>query len=375
MRQAIPELLAAVRSDHGIAARARVVPPGQTGTDPDGDEIDVYAGDVEADSTAQIRCTLDLTTSAADWSPRPRESMLQPYGNEVFVERGVEGVDLVPLGYYRIYDVDAPVDGTLRVAGQDRMSALVEAKLTATVQFKATATVAGVFDRLVHEVLPAVEVAFDYQVGADELGRSMVAGDPEDPDSDNDRYQFLADLATSRGKVMYFDEAGRLRVTAAPRIDVPVFAVDAGPKGVLLDDTRSLSRQGVYNGVVATGEGADAKEPVRALVVDTNPGSPTYWDGDFGKVPKFYSSPKLKTSSMAVDAAATLLGQNIGLPYSVDFAMVPNPALEVLDPIEITHRGGTAERHLIKQLTLGLTAADPQTGTTRDQSSVRIGAV
>src|SRR5690606_40052531 len=98
-----------------------------------------------------------------------------------------------------------------------------------------------------------------------------------------------------------------------------------------------LSRDGVYNAVVARGEGADTETPIQAVVVDDDPDSPTYWHGPFGQVPRFYASPLITDVAQAKSAAASLLKRSLGLPYSVSFGTIVNPALEPLDPIRITY--------------------------------------
>ena len=136
--------------------------------------------------------------------------------------------------------------------------------------------------------------------------------------------------------------------------------------------SRRLTREGVYNGVVATGEGLDRETPVRAVVVDTDKTSPTYWYGPFGKVPRFFSSPLITTSGQAALAAATMLTKQLGLPYAVDLSLVPNPALEPYDPITVRYPG-RSEVHVLDRLTIPLTADGPLTASTREQTNVLIG--
>jgi hypothetical protein len=113
---------------------------------------------------------------------------------------------------------------------------------------------------------------------------------------------------------------------------------------------------------------------VRALAVDSNPDSPTYWSGPFGKVPRFYSSPFITTTVQAQSAAASILRQSLGLPYSVDFSLVPNPALEPLDPVLVRYSNrDAAETHVIEQLTVPLVASAAMTATTREQTLIAIG--
>ncbi len=314
----------AIRGSHTMAARARVVAPGQVGTTPVGDEIPIIAGDVKADATADIRATLDLTTEDHSWTGRASDS-ITPYGNEIFIERGVvygdRTTEWVSQGYYRIYDVeqDQAPDGELQVTGRDRMSGIVDEKPLAPQQFADGTSVAEVFSTLVGEVYPGLEIVYDFDADATVFASSHALND--------DRYGFLKDIADSLGKIFYFGYDGRPRVETAPNPTAPVFDVTHGKGGVIIKASRGLSRDKVYNGVVATGEQAGQGAPVRGVVLDLNPTSPTYWGGSFGKVPMFYSSTLLTTDDQCAVAAAAMLSRQMGVPRSVDFTAVPNPAL------------------------------------------------
>src|SRR5687768_5908735 len=96
MRPVTAGFLTTVRGSHSMAARARVVAAGGSGTDPTGTEIPIIGGDVRMDADAAIRSTLDLTTgetsndgTGVNW-PRHAADLLAPYGNELYVERGVQ---------------------------------------------------------------------------------------------------------------------------------------------------------------------------------------------------------------------------------------------------------------------------------------------
>lgn len=371
MRPVSDAFLRAVRGSHTMSARARVCETFQTGTDPAGTEIDILAGDVLADAHADIRATLDMTTSGNSmWPINHGDLTLAPYGNEVFLERGLQfgggSTEWVSLGYYRIEEPDQAVapDGPIRLLGSDRMAGIVDARLLAPVQFTASQTYGGVLEQLVLEVYPGATIEWDSQ-STTVLGRSLLA--------EEDRFGFLNDLVTSLGKIWYWDHRGILVVKEQPTTSTTVFDVDHGAGGVLVNLARKLTRKGVYNAVVASGEAADTQAPVRAVAIDANPDSPTYFHGRFGPVPRFYSSPLLTSNSQCASAAASLLRKQLGLPYSVDFTAVPNPALEPWDPIGVRYssRFGT-EKHLIERLSIPLTAGGAMTGTTREQTVVLV---
>jgi hypothetical protein len=369
MRPVSDAFLAAVRGSHAMSARARVVAPGLTGTNPTGTVVPILAGDVRLDATADVRSTLDMSTDGTGAWPDASTDLLAPYGNELFVERGVQfgggTTEWVSLGYFRIQSVeqDRPPDGPIRVTAQDRMAGIVEARLTSPRQYTASTSFGAIVDDLVLEVYPSATIDWDDATDLSTTGRALLG--------EEDRYALLKDLVTSVGKVAYWDHRGHLVIRTPPDTTDPVVEVGVGRDGVLVSMTRQLSREGVYNAVVATGEAADTDAPPRAVVVDANPLSPTYWYGGFGKVPRFYSSPFITTVTQATTAAGSLLRQSLGLPYSVDFTAVPNPALEPLDPVRISYPGKDGSRtHVIETLTVPLVASGALAATTREQTVV-----
>jgi hypothetical protein len=363
----------ASRGSHRAFSRAKVVTSYQEGTQPTGTEIAIFNGEATADAQANIRGRLNLTTDGTRMFPEGPEGLLTPYGNELFVERGIAfgggSIEVISLGYYRIYEVeqeDVP-NGPIRVMALDRMSGIVDARLEAPQQFTAGTSIEDVVTALVHEVYPGATILFDFNAATTLLQSNQVA--------DQDRYAFLRDIAQSRGKVMYWDYAGRLRIEDPPSPSEPVMEINYGRDGILVAMKRLLSRDGVYNAVVASGERpASDIEPVRAVAKDMNPDSPTYWLGAFGKVPRFYSSPLITDGAQAASAAEKLLARALGLPYSASLTAVPCVALEVLDPVAVTYSGrGRREIHILETVSIPLDVETPMTATTREQSVLTIG--
>jgi len=356
-----------------MVARATVCDVFQTGTQPDGLRVPILGGDVKINGTAEIRSTLDLTTDGNGMWPALAADPLTPYGNEVYVERGVaysdDLVEYVGLGYFRIQgpDQDDAPDGPIRLEGRDRMAGIIDGRLLAPVQFLTGATLSSVFSRLVGEVYPAAVIEFDDGSGANVLVRSVIA--------DEDRFGFLDNIVKSLGKVWYWDHRGVLVIRDIPNPGEPVFEVSAGEGGVLLELSRSLTRTGVYNAVVARGEGQDSLAPARGVAVDSNPNSPTYFYGRFGPVPRFFSSQFLTSDAQALEAASAMVRRYLGLPYNVEFKVSPNPALEPFDPVAVrTGLGERLETHVIETLTVPLVASEPMTATTREQTLVLVGS-
>lgn len=362
MRPVSAKFLRTIHGSHKMCVEARIVDPGQTGTDPAGAVIPLLDGDVRLDASAQVRSTVDISTDGYNKWAADASALLAPYGKELWVRRGIEygngQKEWVSLGYHRIYSVsqdDAP-NGPIRIEARDRMAGLIDARMLVPVQFSPNHTVKQFYDRLVLEVYPWAEIEYDFDPTNIAVNRTVVV--------EEDRYGALLDMARALGRVMFWDHAGKLQIRKAPNPSKPVWEVSAGRGGVLVSLSRTLTREGVYNAVVAYGEAADDKPPVRAVARDMNPASPTYWFGPFGQVPRYYSSPLITTQDQASSAALAMLARSIGLPHQVDFSFVPNPALEPLDPVRVSTMSGSSI-HVVETLTVPLTSQDPMSATTR----------
>lgn len=365
MRPVSNRFLSVVRSSHKRVARARIVAPRQVGTDPVGAEIPIISGDVTVDINADVTSTLSLETEIA-W-PADATSNGTPYGQEIYVERGIEygdgGTEWVGLGYFRIeaLEQDDVPNGSLHISASDRMASIKDARPLQPIQFGAGSSFQAVVDFVLNEALPGVPAVYDFAAGSAILGISHIM--------DQDRLKFLQDLVTSYGKIMYFDYAGRLQVKDAPDpTKAAVYTVNAGRYGVLVRMKRALSRNGVYNAVVATGEAAGENPPVRGVAYDNDPNSPTYFAGDFGPVPKFFSSTFLQTDSQCITAAQAELRKSTGLPYAVSLGTVPNPALEAGDVITVSYaEKAIPETHIADKIVYPLDTKTPMTIETRKQ--------
>lgn len=360
-----------------MVARARVCTTFQTGTNPTGTEIPITGGDVKMSIRSLIRSTLELHTSH-EW-PRYNDDLITPFGHEIYVEHGIAygngQRELVGLGYFRIDtpEQDKVPDGEIVIAASDRMAGIVDGRFLAPRTFAASLTRGMLVETLITEVYPFAVIEWDSAALRDgPVGRTVVA--------EEDRAQCLADFVRSLGKVGYFDHRGVFVVKTPPSISGPAaWEINAGEDGVLVQMSRSLSRVGRYNAVVATGEAGDTTPPARAVAMNLDPDSPTYFHGPFGPVPLFYSSPFLTTNSAAGVAAVALLRRQLGLPYQVTCDAIVNSALEPFDVIGVSYprsgrnRSTRREVHLVDEITIPLVHSRPMELETREQSIELIG--
>lgn len=360
-----------VKGSHTARFRALAVDGFQDGVTPTGVELRLIDGSVELDATADVRGAGSVRL-AEPW-PTVRNISLAPYGSEVFLARGVDlggaGVLWAPLGYYRITEIDqgnsarGPVDLSL----EDRMSTIIDSRFLAPRQWLQGTPVGDIVDEVVLEIYPNATIIYDDDSYLSELGRSLVV--------EESRYEVLLTLANGLGKIVYWNGEGKLVFETIPDEGSPIWVVNAGPGGVMVESNRSLSREGVYNAVVVTGEGADQIAPVRAVAYDAQESSPTFFGGPFGQVPRFYSSPFITTESQAAGAAVNLLRKSLGAPYDVGVSAVPNPALKPYDVIRVVYNDGTRELHVVEKVTIPLTNDGALSIATRQSTIVHVGVV
>lgn len=372
MRPVSDRFLSALTGSHRQVLRVLALTSYQEGVSPTGTELRVHEGECTFDASADVRGRLSLTVDGrTDWPGDPLD-LLAPYGNEIFVSKGIEfgqgDTEMVSQGYFRIQSVEQTGNPRfpLRIEALDRMQGLVEARLEQPRQFVKGTTIESVFQNLVGEVYP------DFTLECDEVAmlaypyfRHQIC--------EEDRYAFLNKIATSWGKIMYWDYRGILVLKEPPDPQAIVYRVRGGAAGVLTETTRRVTREGIYNSAVVTGEGPDEKDPIRGVVRDMNPRSPTYWHGPFGKKPKFFSSPLVETDSQAVWAARSMLIKMLGMPYTLNFKIIPNPALEPFDPVLVRledDNGSNDRLHVLDRVTLPLGVDAPVSADTRLQVNV-----
>lgn len=376
----VEEFARYISGSHKIIIDVRVVTDFYTGFNPPGVQIPVISGDVQFDATADIFGNMSIVTEGVDAErsnqslfPRRPGDLLSIYGHEVFIRRGVRVSDDVTLwssmGYFRIEDVDqgGHSRANITLSGGDRMAGIIEARPLQPIEYPPTATVGFVVAQLVGEVYPNAAIVFDDEdLVFTNLGRTLVVED--------NRYAALKEIAEAFGKIFYWDGSGALRFTDTPDEEIPRWIVKAGEQGVLVDSSRRISRHGIYNAVAATGEAGETNvNPVRAVAFDMGETSPTRWGGPFGRVPRFYSSPLIRTAPQAASAATSILRRHLGAPYSVDFGTIPNPALRPWDPIRVIQEDGTRDLHIVDSVTVPLVATATMTGTTREKTAQVIG--
>lgn len=326
-------------------------------------------GAVTVDRSRTVR--RDLTAELADpdgaWTPADATGLLAPYGNELKVWRGIVlddgSSELVPLGVFRttgmkVTSGDSGVVVSLTAA--DRSRQVARNRFIDEYQIAGGTDVAQVVTALLLDRYPAC--VYDLPDTGHNCGKAVLeAGESSDP------WRDAQAIAESAGLRLAFDPTGVARLYAPADPDgTPDATYTDTADCVLLSVGREMDDDGLYSGVIATGESSELTAPVRGEAWDDNPSSPTYRYGKFGEVPRFYSSPFLVTANQCVSAATLLLADGAGGTESIEWTQIVNPAHDADDLIDITEAGSKASaRIVLDSLTVPLTADQPMTGTGR----------
>lgn len=330
-------------------------------------EIPVGGGQVVSDAKSQVRRTASLTTNLALWPKDPRSVLAPSAGTEIQIDYGIGlpggTFEWIPLirGVLSKNNRRRPYDasGSIPLDLVDRSAKVAEDRFISPVQTVSGALVVTEIRRLIQDSL-GVSVPVTDLTGSTQVAPVM--------DIERERWaDGIEKLADSIAAECFFDPQGNGIIRPTPTLADPVrWVASSGEAGTLVEREDTLAREPVYNGFVATGERTDGTAPVTAVVWDTDPTSPTYYLGPFGRKPKFYSSQLLTTVPQCTAAASAMLARARGANAKVAMTLLVNPALESGDVILLRDTDdGSVQLHLIDKVTVPLSPKDAQPLETR----------
>lgn len=349
----------AIAGNHRARVSATVVDPGS------GDEtaLPVVGGAVTIDGRASVRSTMDLEVvdERGELAPTGPTDLLAPYGNLVRVERGIDfgsSVEMIPIGLFRISEVEVVSEGTIRIAGPDQAAAVQDARFEDPYTVASGTLNSDAILAILQWALPDLP----YDFAASDSYTLTAYGE-----EGGDRWEFAQQLADGAGMELYFDGDGTAILKPSSRLETaPVAAIEEGEGGTLVAAKRDWDREGTFNRVVVTGESANQAAIYRGVATDDDPASPTHYYGPFGKVPRFHFLPNCGSNDQARTAAEGLLEKEMGTTERVEFEAVPNPALEPGDTVRVCReKAGIDGSYLLDSLVIPLSFTDPMTCVTR----------
>lgn len=303
-------------------------------------------GTVTVDRGQQCRRTCSVTIADISLIPRAAVDKLSVYGATLRISRGVDygggQRELVPLGVFRLDEVGGDVDeGPVTLTGKSLECVVADDKFTSP--YRATGTAVSAVTALIQRSIPDAVVITGAGVVDAAIG-------PRTFDVEGDPWAAVQEIAAAVGAEVYADADGIFTIAVLPDLlTAPVaWTISAGEGGAYIQANRAMTADGIYNGILARGENTESGvAPVQALVIDDDPGSPTYWHGPFKHRPDFHTSSTLITTGQCTAAATLKLRAAKAPSASADITSLPNPALEPGDVIRVAYPDGQKELHQV----------------------------
>lgn len=318
----------AIRTVAGVVARVEVWRAGVLQA-----TLTARGGAIRADETSAVRRALtiglaDLFDGSTPLTLRTAGDLLAPFGSELRVWAGrrySEGdVEYVPVGCFPIAETarERWLSG-LSITAPDRGRTVALSRLLSPVNVAAGEPVTTRIRSLISTAYPAAEIY--------DLTGSRAATSDATLDRGEDPWDAARSMASSIGAEVHVDPSGRFLVRPVPTGGAPVWSVDIhSTRGALLDLGQRLSAEGVFNIVVATSSTPDAPPVSGYAYVSSGPLSVA----SAGPRPMFWASPiGLTTTDRAIEAARSMLPKATSRARVLTPDVVPNPALDVGDPI------------------------------------------
>ena len=352
----------------------------------------VSDGNFTIDRNSEFRRSGQITIEVIPILPPPPlvpanpDSLLAPFGNELFIETGIAAVgnttskgsklkvNWLANGLFVIATStvdDTTIDMTVTLDLYDRSWTIAQRALLAPYNFPATAT--GNFVEEIKKLLNFVWATNQqgFELPGQPLQYNIVPTSQVVPiasyDQGSDPWQAAQDMAAAVGYELYFDPAGMVvgkpipNALTSPLVwnftDDSVIIAGLGGTGstALFGDAYStpveisvkMTRDGIYNHIIIQGTGdanaatyngagiETAGSPILAQAFDDNPVSPTYIDGPLGDIPNFVTS-SLVTQAGAQGMANNDLQVALSSAWQMTLAAAPNPIFDVDDCITVT---------------------------------------
>lgn len=403
MGRATARFTAEIQGSHHVYGYVEVVAPsGETV------RLTTLDGQVSVDSTAsyQRAATVLAVDPTGTLLPSGNGGILTPLGSEVRLYRGViynynpqlsiddQDTEVYPLGVFRLSQnaisetlgtaggsyglggggannqaVGSVNSGGVQYALQmfDRSRTVSRNAFTQTYSIPAGTSVVAAIKNIIALSFP--------NLNYDVLGVNSTTPAVLVFNSSSDPWQACQTLAQSIGCNIYFDVDGD--VVIAPPTDIsnlssPSYTYIEGSGNTLTQLQAVYTDSPGYNGVIVTGASVSSTDPpVQATAWDTEPSSPTYYLGPYGKVPQFVSDNTITTVAQAQASADSLLAGTLGFSAQISATSTCNPALEVGDIVEFKRASlNVSGLYVIQAFTVPLRNYETQSLTLRSSRTI-----
>lgn len=296
------------------------------------DGVPILGGSISATLNSRVTRQASIQVSDDLFSSDPG-ALLAPYGNELRIYAGVDGVG-GPDYMWQVFRgkiQKATLTNTVSVPASDRAEELVSNYFLSPQNSDNGIGVYDEFQILVSDGVP------DATFGVSDPFYEMV---PK-LTWESDRAAALDELANGSRAFWYALANGDFVMRRVPWsfISAPVVTFSDGEGGTITQASIELSREGVYNMVNVVGERSDGTVPVYSLATDQNPASPTYVDGPFGRKGLVIKSQAITTPAQAAEVAEDTLLRRRALTQAWSTSMVRDTSLELGDAALLQARG------------------------------------
>lgn len=346
-----PDLLASLSGGHEMAVQVDVF----TSAGIRAANVPIEGGTINATLLSDV-CRSGTITVARRLID---QGLFDPDRDRVRVSTGVKGYPLIPIFTGRVIQTSEPETGLVSVSVDDFGQDIVKAVFEQPWEAAAGSPVATEMVRLIRDVNPLYTV---------DVGRALNGSTPQVVWDEN-RAGALDELAAAINCVWQSDRSGGFVVYPNPyNLTTPpplVLTLSDGPGGTLTSCVKVSSRDDVYNSVTVLVERADNAPPIRITVRDTDPGSPYFWGGEFGK-----QNRVVRLNTPGGVGAASLMAQRL-LTQSLALARswrIVTPHFPLLDPGDVigVRRRGEITAQVVESITYPLDATDSTSIGTRE---------
>lgn len=330
-------------------------------------DVVVKDGVVRIDRNADHHRTATVTVASQELITQFKTGVLDPRLIEIWIRSGIDygiakGKELVPLGVFRVSKLSwSEAEQILTLELVDRSILLKKYSHQAVSDYggrKITDVITSTI-----QALGNMDVVFE---GGTEAFPTRLPGSATYDGTTLEMFKKLLEILGAEGA---FDGNGIYRVKRIVFIDGgsdpadAVFEIDAGETGVLIDASRGVNLDNVYNFIAVYGATDAAGKPVYGSALDSDPASPTYYYGVFGKAIKVIQNNNLISVSQCTIAANAALRDSIGLAESLSITCLPNSALYAGDTVIVTYPDESSELHLLDSIQLPLAGGQMQITT------------
>lgn len=329
--------------------------------------LPLEAGSVTYDANQNVQSTCSLTVLDNDGSltPTTSGSPFTPFGASINIRAGFvigSSIETVSLGWFLINNMEieeawqsmtdrfgntalARKGSRIQVEGADFMQKIVDYKFLAPAA-PTQSTAWAEIQFLVGDVIQTLTPSYAGWADVTLANQNITYGE--------DRMDAVKSLAALMQAEPVMSSNGQL--TLRP-INPPQTAANTAPTfGWNINTTeykKTLSRDGIYNVIVAQGKSTDNNNIVAYAVKDD--GAYSFY-GALGPRPAFYQSDLLTTpASVQAWATSLLATTNQQLTQTVPIKALPNPAIELGDYATLTIQGASSVGSSVTTRVVGFT--------------------